>query len=110
MLSLSSSDELGAQLILRHSDDQHTCVAVDRQMVDGEHLMMDDIFHYYDGYFLMSTSHLNENFFPTSYLDHYGVNLVIDEWSSFGDLQEIAFQRPMKCKDRNLIWEDGILY
>ena len=72
--------------------------------------MRDAIFHYYDGYFLMSTSHLNEKFLPTSHLDPYGVNLVIDEWSSFGDLQEISFQNPMKCKDINLIWEGGILH
>ena len=71
---------------------------------------MDDIFHYYGGYFLMITSHLNEKYFPTPYLDPYGINLVIDEWSSFGDLWEIAFQHPMKCKNRNLIWEDGILH
>ena len=49
MLSLSKSDALGGQIILRHSDDQYTCLAVDRQMVDGGNLMMDDIFHYYDG-------------------------------------------------------------
>ena len=32
------------------------------------------------------------------------------QWSSFGDLQEISFQHPMKCKDKNLIWEDGVLH
>ena len=52
MLSWSSSDELGAQPLLDHSNDHSTCVAGDRQMVDEIHL----ISHYYDGSFLMSTS------------------------------------------------------
>ena len=30
MLSLSNSDELGAQLLLGHSDDHYTCVTLDR--------------------------------------------------------------------------------
>ena len=59
---------------------------------------------------LMSTSLFNEKIFPLVYLDPYGVNLVIDEWSSFGDLQEISFQHPTKHKDISLIWEDGILH
>ena len=75
-------------------------------MVDERHL----IFHCYDGSFLMSTSLHNENMFPSLYLDPYGIKLVIDEWSSFGDLQGIAFQHSMKWKYRNLIWEDGILH
>ena len=79
-------------------------------MVDGGHIMMDDIFHYYDGSFFMSTSLLNENIFHLVYMDPYGVNLVIDEWSSFGYLQEVALQHPMKCRDIDLIWEDGILH
>ena len=106
MLSLSSSDEFWGQPLLEHSNDLSTCIAEDRQMVDEKHL----IFHCYDGSFLMSTSLLNEKILPSVYLDPYGVNLVINEWSSFGDLQEIAFQHPMKCKDKNLIWEDGILH
>ena len=78
---MSNNDELGTQLILRHSDDQHTCVVADRQIVDGGHLMMNDIFHYYDGSFLMGTSLLKEKILPSVYLDPYGINLVIDEWS-----------------------------
>ena len=79
-------------------------------MVGGRHLMMDDISHYYDRSFLMSTSHLREEIFPIAYFDPYGFNLVIDEWSSFGDLQEVVLQHPMKCTDSNQIWEDGILH
>ena len=105
-LSLSNSDDLGAQPLLDHSNDHSTCVVGDRQMVDERHL----IFHCYDGYFLMNTSLLNENIFPSVYLDPYGFNMVIDEWSSYGNLQEVALQHPMKCGDIDLIWEDGILH
>ena len=79
VLSLRSSDKLGAQLLLEHSNDLSTCIALDRQMVDGRHLMMDDISHYYDGSFLMRTSHLNEKIFPTTCLEPYGLNVFIDE-------------------------------
>ena len=51
-LSLSNSDELGAQPLLEHSNDHSTCVAGDRQMVDERYL----ISHYYDEFFLMITS------------------------------------------------------
>ena len=105
-LSLRNNDELGGQLVLGNSNDQYTCVVLDRQMVDERHL----ISHYYDGSFLMSTSQLNKKFFPTTYLDPYGVNLVIDEWSSFGDLQEVVLQHPMNSKDSDLIWEGGIIH
>ena len=62
---------------------------------------MDNISHVCVGYFLMSPTPYDGRFFPTTYLDPYGINLVIEE---------IAFQYPMKCKDRNMIWEDGILH
>ena len=90
---------------MEHPDDHSTCVVGDRQMVGERHL----ISHYYDGSFLLSTSQINEKIFPSVYLDPYGVNLVIDEWSSFGDLQEAALQHPMKCRDSVLDWEGGIL-
>ena len=83
VLSLNNSDELGAQLLLGNYDDHYTCVTLDRQMIEGGQIMMNDIFHYYDGYFLMRTSHFDEKFFPTSYFDPYGANIVIDEWYSF---------------------------
>ena len=86
VLSLSSSDELGAQPLLEHSNDLSTCIAGVRQIVDGGHLMRDDIFHYYDGHFLMITSHFDENFLPTPYLDPFGFHFFIGEWYSFGDL------------------------
>ena len=75
-------------------------------MIDERHT----IFHYCDGSFLMSIAQLNEKTFLSTYLDPYGFNMVIDEWSSYGDLQEIAFQHPMKWKDINLIREDGIIH
>ena len=36
--------------------------------------------------------------------------MVIEEWSSYGDLQEVALKHPMKCRDIDLIWEGGILH
>ena len=95
---------------MEHSNAHPTFVALDRQIVDGRHIMIDDISHYYDGSFLMRTSQLKENIFPTTYLDPYGFNLVIDEWSSFGDLQEVVIQHPMKCKGSDMILEDSILH
>ena len=81
VLSLSRSDELGAQLLLNNFDEHSTYVALERHMVDEIHLIMGNISHYYDMSFLMSTSRLNEKLFPTTYLEPYGFNLVIDEWS-----------------------------
>ena len=46
-LSLRSNDELGAQLLLEHSDDHFNCVILDGPMIDERHL----IFHYCDGSF-----------------------------------------------------------
>ena len=63
--------------------------------------MMDNISHDCVGYLLMRTAHHDGRFLPTTYFAPYGINLVIEE---------IAFQYPMKCKDKNLIWEDGILH
>ena len=77
-LSLSSSDELGAQLLLGNFDDHYTCVVADRKIVDGRHLMTNEISHYYDRSFLMSTSQLKEKILPTTYLQPYWFNLVID--------------------------------
>ena len=51
-LLMSSSDELGAQFTWIHSDDPHICVVVDGQMIDERHR----IFHYCEGYSLMSIS------------------------------------------------------
>ena len=65
---------------------------------DGGHLRMDNISHVCVGYFLSLTQH-DGRFFPTTYLDPYGINLI---------LEKISFQYPMNCKERNLIWEDGI--
>ena len=62
---------------------------------------MDKISHVCVGYLLMIPTHHDGRFFPTTYLDHYGINLVI---------KEIAFQCPMKFKDKNMIWEDASLH
>ena len=51
-----------------------------------------------------------EEVLPSTYLDPDGFNMVIGEEYSLGDLQEVAFQHPKKCKNRNLIWVDGILH
>ena len=60
---------------------------------------MDKISHVCVEHFLSPTHH-DGRFFPTTYLDPYEINLII----------EVAFQYPMKCKDINLIWEDGSLH
>ena len=40
-------------------------------------------------------------------LDPYGFNMIIGERSFLGGLQGVAFQHPVECKEKNLIWEDG---
>ena len=69
----------------------------EEQIDDGGHLRMDNISHVCVGHFLSPTHH-DGRFFPTTYLGPYGINLI---------LEKISFQYPMKCKDKNLIWEDG---
>ena len=61
---------------------------------------MDNISHACVGHSLSPTHH-DGRFFTTTYLGPYGIKLIIEK---------IAFQYPMKCKDRNLIWEDGSLH
>ena len=63
---------------------------------DGEHLRMDNISNAYVGNSL-SHAHHDGRFLPTTCLGPYGIKLILDK---------IAFQNPMKCKDKNLIWED----
>ena len=105
-LFLSSNDELRGQLLLEPFDDHYTCVTLDEKMIDESPL----IFQHCDGSFLMRIVQLyGETLFPT-YLDPYGFNLVIGKGYSLVYLQEIAFQHPMKCKGRNLIWEGGSLH
>ena len=58
---------------------------------------MDNISHVCVGNSLSHTHH-DGGFFPTIYLGLDRVSLI---------LEEVAFQNPMKCKDRNLIWEDA---
>ena len=58
---------------------------------------MDNICHACVGNSL-SHNHHNGRFFPTTHLGPYRVSLI---------LEKVAFQNPMKCKDRDLVWEDG---
>ena len=58
---------------------------------------MDNISHACVGNSLIPTHH-DGRFLPTTYLGPYGIKLI---------LEKNAFQHPMKCKDKNLIWEDG---
>ena len=44
---------------------------------------------------------------PSSHLDPYEFNIVMDERSSLRGLQGAAFQYSMKCEERNLVWKDG---
>ena len=60
---------------------------------------MDNISHVCVGHFLSHTHH-DGRFFPTTYLGPYGIKL---------NLEKIAFQHPMKCKSRNMIWENDSL-
>ena len=62
---------------------------------DGGNLRMDNISHVCVGHFL-SHAHHDGRFFPTTYLNPYGIKLI---------LEMIAFQSSMKCRD--LIWDDG---
>ena len=61
---------------------------------------MDNISHVCVGHFLSHTHH-DGRFFPTTYFDPYGIKLI---------LEKIAFQHPVKCKSRNMIWDDGSLH
>ena len=87
--------------MLEHSNDLPICITKREQIDDGGHLRMDNISHVCVGYFLMSPTHHDGIFFPTTYLVPYGIKLVI---------KKITFQNPLKCKDKNMIWEDGILH
>ena len=55
----------------------------------------------------LSTS---EEVLPPTHLDLYGFKMVMDVRSSLGDLQGVAFQHPMKCKKKNMIWEGDSLH
>ena len=52
----------------------------------------------------------SEEVFPPTHLDPYGFKMAIGVIYSLTDLQGISFQHPMKCKERNMIWEDGSLH
>ena len=67
------------------------------QIEEGGHLRMDNISHACFGHTLSHTHH-DGRVFPTTYLILDRVSLI---------LEKLTFQNPMKCKDKNLIWEDG---
>ena len=56
------------------------------QIDDGGHLRMDKISHNFIGH-LLSHTHHDGMFFPTTYLGPYGIKLI---------LGKIAFKNPMK--------------
>ena len=58
---------------------------------------MDNISHACVGH-LLSHTHHDGRFFPTTYLILDRVSLI---------LGKLTFQNPTKCKDKNVIWEDG---
>ena len=58
---------------------------------------MDNISHDFVGHPLIHTHHYGR-FFPTTYLGPHRVSLI---------LEKLTCQSPMKCKGKNLIWEDG---
>ena len=68
------------------------------------------IFQHCDGSYLFSILQLYEETLLLAYLDPYGFKMVTGVGASLGDLQEVAFQHPMKCKGKNLIWENGSLH
>ena len=87
---MSSSDELGAQPLLEHSNDLPIGMIKDGQIVVGGHLMMDNISHGCDGYFLMDLSHHDGRFLPTTYLDPYGVNCNVPKLGLHSRLGKIT--------------------
>ena len=52
----------------------------------------------------------SEEALPSTHLDPYGFKMIIGVRSFLGDLQGVAFQHPMECKKKNLIWEKGSLH
>ena len=78
-MSLNISDEMRDPLFLGNSEGKFTHEALEGHMIDGRHLMMEIIFHYQDGVFLMSISQIKEEFLPTTCMEPYGFYWAIDE-------------------------------
>ena len=51
----------------------------------------------------------SEEALPSAHLDPYGFKMIISVRYFLGYLQGVAFQHPMECKKKNLIWEKGSL-
>ena len=82
MFSLSSNDELGAQLLLENSDDHHTYATLEEKMIDEIPL----IFQHCGGSFLLRILQLYEKTLLSAYLDPYGFNMAIGVGYLVGDL------------------------
>ena len=58
----------------------------------------------------MSVVPLSNDVFPLAHLDPFGFKRIIDERYSLGDLQGVTSQLPMRCKEKDLLWEIGNLH
>ena len=65
-LSLSSSDNEEAPLLLEHSEVSFSHEAMEVKMIDGRHLEMRNIFSFLDETFSMSISRLKEKLLPVA--------------------------------------------
>ena len=52
----------------------------------------------------------SEEDFPSAHLDPYGFKMIIGVRSFLGDLQGVAFQHPMECTNKNMIWDKGSVH
>ena len=65
---------MGAQLSLEHSNDHYTFMTLDEPMINVKHF----VFHHCDGSIGMSIVQAYEEVFPSTYLDPFGFNMIID--------------------------------
>ena len=71
MFSLSSSDDERAPLFLENSEGIFTHEALEGQMIEGRHLVMESTFCFQDEFSLMSISQLKEAILPTTCMEPY---------------------------------------
>ena len=93
---LSNSDEMRAPLFLEHSKGSFTHEALEGQMIDGRHIVMESTFHCQDEVSLMSISQLKEESLPTTCMEPYGFQWAFDERISWRDLNGGALQHFME--------------
>ena len=83
---------------LRHTMECNAFLPFSQEQIeDRGHIRMDNISHACVGHPLSHTHH-DWRFLPTTYLILDRVSLI---------LEKLTLQNPIKCKDRNFIWEDG---